>query len=280
MKNAKTSLMRTLVFGVVLFSAILLIAADNSKEITNKFTVTTGSYLLLENVNGDVVITSWNKNEIDVKAKLRANNEEALSNTNLKMEQVGNEVRIEVKYKEFNKDGFWAFIKYLKHMGHGANATVDFDIKVPAYLHLKSIDTVNGDVRISKVSGNVNVETVNGEIELVEVGKRVTADTVNGSIDVIMSTLEDDVKLETVNGRIRIYLPGEINADVKAENINGSIKTDFPLTVSGKIAGKEIYGKIGRGGNTISCETINGSIQILKKEETEKKPKILESPTP
>jgi len=61
------------------------------------------------------------------------------------------------------------------------------------------------------------------------------------------------MKLETVNGSIKLYLPDQAGANVAAETVNGSIHTDFPLTVEGKFGPKRLNGVLGKGGSTSAC---------------------------
>lgn len=257
-------IMAILVIIIINFS-ILIFGEEAIKNIEKSFAVNEWTKLYVKNVNGDVVVSSWDKNEIYIKANVLARDKEQLDNTFMKIEKFGNDIKVEVKYSEERYDSFWSFISYLKNLVRHSKSIVDIQINMPKKIDLVKIDTVNGDINVREVETTLKVETVNGEIELANVGKGVKAETVNGSIEVILNQLNEDVNLETVNGRIRLYLPSDAKANVRAANINGSIKTDFPLKIKGEIVGKNISGKIGVGGKKINCETVNGSIYILKK---------------
>ncbi len=250
--------------SILLIFHVFLFSEEINKNIEKSFSVNETYTLIVDNVNGGIVISNWDKNEIYVKANMKVKKEEEFERVNLKMEEIGNTIKIEVDYYENHYDGFWSFIKYLKNISKHQKADVDINIKMPKKTKLVKASTVNGDISIEGIDAELKVEAVNGELELIDVENRIKGETVNGSIEAKLNKLNDNVSLETVNGKIRIYLPADVKADIKAENINGSIKTDFPLTVTGDIVGKSVFGKVGGGGNRINCETVNGSIYILK----------------
>lgn len=260
----KNSIMAILVI-IIVNLCILAFGEESIKNIEKSFAVDELAKLYVENVNGNVVVNSWDKKEIYIKANVVAKDKEQLDNTFVKIDKIGNDIKVDIKYSEERYDSFWSFIRYLKNLGRHSKSNVDIHVNMPKRIDLVKINTVNGDVNVREVDATLKVETVNGEIELSNVGKGVKAETVNGSIEVILNQLNEDVNLETVNGRIKLYLPSDAKANVHAENINGSIKTDFPLTMKGEIVGKNISGQIGGGGKRVDCETVNGSIYILKK---------------
>ena len=73
----------------------------------------------------------------------------------------------------------------------------------------------------------------------------------------------DDIQMESVNGRVELFLPGGAAADVEAETVNGRIRNDFGIDVhKGKYVGSTMRGTIGSGGARITLETVNGSISL------------------
>jgi len=263
MKKQTLIIIASLIFVVFISSSIY--ADELTKKIEKSITVKEGAKLKAENINGDIVLNCWDNNYVNIKATIVASKTEDLERISVDINKIENDVKVEVRYSEDHYDNFWSFIRYLKNIGKHGKANVNIDIKVPKNMGSINLETVNGDINIKDTDIPLRLETVNGEIEAFEVSKLLKAETVNGSIEISIKQLNDDIDLETVNGRIKIYLPADVKADISAENINGSIKTDFPLIVSGEIIGKNLKGKIGGGGTKIRCETVNGSIYILKK---------------
>ena len=142
---------------------------------------------------------------------------------------------------------------------------VDFLVKVPRGTRFAG-RTVNGGVNISGLTADAKAHTVNGSIRVATTGL-AEATTVNGSITASLgrANWDDLLEFETVNGAIVIELPDEVNAEVHAATVNGSIETDYPLTVRGKFGPKRLSGTIGKGGRELSLGTVNGDIEIRRR---------------
>jgi DUF4097 and DUF4098 domain-containing protein YvlB len=146
----------------------------------------------------------------------------------------------------------------------GNDVNVAFTVKMPPGLRLIG-KTVNGAIRSTATNGEADVKTVNGSIEVGAIGA-VRAQTVNGSVKAKMDRTDwkGEIHIATVNGSVTIDLPATASADVKASTVNGAIETDFGLPVEGKWGPKTLSGKIGAGGRTLSVNTVNGSIKLLR----------------
>lgn len=73
-----------------------------------------------------------------------------------------------------------------------------------------------------------------------------------------------ELRINSVNGSIRLTLPDTLNSDVKFSSVNGRLHTDFPLTVDGSLNGRHVEGRIGSGGRGLELETVNGSVELRK----------------
>jgi hypothetical protein len=144
------------------------------------------------------------------------------------------------------------------------DVSVAFEIRLPSGVNARSA-TVNGSVDISGVSGEVDAETVNGSVSARSTGGPVRAKTVNGGIDATMGTrLDDDLAFETVNGSITLTVPDGLDAELRMATTNGSVSSDFPLTVSGRLNPKRINATLGKGGNRLELQTVNGDVRLRK----------------
>ena len=137
------------------------------------------------------------------------------------------------------------------------DVTVRFKVRVPAGVRLVS-RTVNGGIDIRDLKSDVEATTVNGGIHVWTTGV-ASATTVNGS------DLDDDLEFVSVNGRVLVEMPGNVNAEVRGSTVHGSIATDFPLQLQIRGRGygsRRVGGTIGRGGHQLRLETVNGSIEL------------------
>jgi DUF4097 and DUF4098 domain-containing protein YvlB len=116
------------------------------------------------------------------------------------------------------------------------------------------------------MQGDVRAYTVNGGVTVDATGI-VEAKTVNGSIRAAMGSgsIDEDLSFETVNGGITLEVDGPLNAELRIGTVNGGISTDYPLTVQGRFGPKSLRGVVGRGGRTLTLNTVNGSVDIRQR---------------
>src|SRR5215467_194463 len=148
---------------------------------------------------------------------------------------------------------------------HGDNTKVNFTVKLPKNLRF-SAQTVNGGVTAEDLGRFVRATSVNGSIR-VSTAAWAQVETVNGSITASMGNAAWDgtLKINSVNGSVKIEFPDDLNADVKFSSVNGRISSDFPITISGGFVGHSAHGTIGKGGRALVIETVNGSVDLKKR---------------
>ena len=272
------------VCGVVFLTLCLCMAragygAGKSVEtevIERSVELSPGGRLTIVNVNGDVSIDSWDRDEVKLKAEKRAraeNEEEArilLEKTTIHFDRTGNRIDIRTDVP--------------KKPGRNRNISVAYTVTVPKTIDLE-LKTVNGRMDVDDVSGAVDAKTTNGRIGLtaivgaIQAGTTngniglsdvlgpIEAKTTNGTIKVSLSGIGDephDFRAKTTNGGIEATLPKGLKAYLKASTVNGRIETDFPVTVKGRF-GKSVDGVINGGGRLIQLKTVNGSIQLKER---------------
>jgi hypothetical protein len=140
--------------------------------------------------------------------------------------------------------------------------TVDFEVRVPAGVHLVA-RSVHGGIDVDGVTGPIVVRTVDGGISL-RSATAARARTVNGPINATFraTDLESDSELDTVNGPVQVNLPVGANADVRASTLNGHVHVAFPLEGSSET--RRVHGTIGHGGRELLLRTVNGSIDVAR----------------
>jgi DUF4097 and DUF4098 domain-containing protein YvlB len=241
-------------------------------EITSEFhetyTVDLSIELSVMNVNGDVLIETWDKDHVEVHAIKRTHcDEKELA-----------KVDIEVSIHDFME---------VRTRCHEKNAkvAVDYSIRVPRQLVVKEAYTSNGDIvlkgtkgdakvvtsngeiDLEDIVGNVRVQTSNGDIEIKGTTAIVEANTSNGSIHVeIRSIPAAGTEIASSNGSIVLYISEAVNADLSAVTSLGRIsiedhafKDHFTTTAA---TSTRLKGKIGDGGRPIDVSTSNGSVRL------------------
>lgn len=204
----------------------------------------------LSNVNGNVTITGWDRNEVQIDAVKKADSQQKLSEAVIEVDASSDSVRIKTKYPE--------------HRNNNNPASVTYDLHVPKAARLDAIDLVNGSLEVSQVSGEISTSLVNGKTTVHDLAGTANLSAVNGTINAYYRSLDgvSEIKLKSVNGAIRLGLPSSPNADVSVSTVNGGITTDFPLQVQGKFMGRHIDGKLGGGGTRIDISSVNGAVHL------------------
>ena len=215
-----------------------------------------GGRMVLENVNGNVEVTTWDRDEVHVEATKTASAlsesdaEKALEKISVEIDRSAGLVKIGVARP---KSSNWLF--------GGASTGVHFQISVPASAEI-DLKTTNGRLKIAETRGEVHARSVNGRIDLREVRGPAEARAVNGSIRAEMVAFGDgsDLKLTTTNGSIKVSLPSDARAYLDALTTNGAIRSD--LEVDGEHGRRRWRGQINGGGGQLSLRTTNGSIRL------------------
>jgi DUF4097 and DUF4098 domain-containing protein YvlB len=244
----------------LLLTAAFLVAATaaratETESIKQTYPLAADGTLHLENVNGDITITAWDKPEVSLEAEKRANNTENLAKITLEIEATPAKLSIKTKYP---KTGWFK---------SGNNASVRYRLMVPAGIRLQKIDSVNSDITVTGVEGAVNLDTVNGTIAATGLKADARLDSVNGSLRAEFASLENvhEVKLDSVNGRAEVTLPKGASAEIEADSVNGRVSIDQSIRL-GKVGRRALSGSIGNGpGPRIVLDTVNGGIAIKEK---------------
>ena len=245
-------------WALVFFSSLLigtLAFAETRKEPLQTFPLQAGGYLSLENINGDVTIEGWKKNEVSIQAVKKGNTKDL------------DRIKIDVEVDKYEgKD--WIHIR-TDFGGFALNSgSVEFTIKAPADAILEGIELVNGDLKITGVTGYLSIDTVNGSITASGMTGSAWLETVNGDLDLSFDKMSSgqSVDLESVNGAVLLRIPAKANAQVDAETLNGDLSSEFDLTVErSQWVGASMEGLVGSGGARIAIETVNGNIDIKKR---------------
>jgi len=265
-------------FLVLLTSAAtpsFCIDSQKEKEYRENFSFSAGGSLSLSNVSGSVKISSWDRDEFDLRAvksvrKVEDQSRalEMLDKVKIKVERKGDRIEVSTEYPKgfFNKEYSSekpegeekdkGIIKSLAHFLDNLHECVgnlfdelnkveiSYEIKVPRKTNVE-VSNVNGDIELEKLEGEIEASGVNGSVNLADLSGKQTASTVNGRINVIdpSGTLE----YSTVNGEIavRIGPEGKIK-QVDCSAINGEIN----LTLSKGM------------GLSIDCSTLGGTIDL------------------
>jgi hypothetical protein len=253
--------MRKVFLAFLLAALAVPLRGGSDQEVFEKAYSMEGiSKISVENVNGHIEATAWEKPYFKLRAVKKAEGgraEETLRLTEIRVKKVGDSIKVEtVNPKRRRLFGFLDF--------GWPNAHVDYVLQIPAKTEVR-FETCNGKLAASGFSGLLSGDAVNGSIELSEIEGPTSATTVNGSVRVTFKGPLKKSRIETVNGSIEVAFDKNSSIRYDLETVNGRIEGDFDLPVEGKFGPKEARGSYNGGAEPLHCETVNGTIRLRTK---------------
>ncbi len=213
----------------------------------------------IENINGPVHITGWDRPEVKVDAIKSAWNKDRLAEARIEVDSSQDRVSIRTEYPSHDRT-----FSFGDDDEHNNPARVEYTISVPRQASLDKISLVNGRLDIQDVTGEVRASCVNGRIEAHNLQGRASLNTVNGSLVANVAQLPSSgVKLSSVNGKLHVTLPSDTSAEVEASTVSGNISNDFGLTaIRHQYVGHSLHGQLGGVGAMVKLSNVNGTIEI------------------
>jgi len=240
--------------------AIAAHASDHRGALTEEFhqtyAITADGRIELDNINGDVHISSWDRNEVKVDAVKYADTKERLDEAKIEIDAGKDYVAIRTKYPDHNNTWNWG--------SHNNPASVEYTLTVPRSARLDEIKLINGALDVSGVSGEVRASCINGRLEAQDLSGRAKLETINGRLEAKFKGLtRESVDLNSVNGSVDLTIPSDSNAEIEANTVSGRISNDFGLNVNRhQMVGQSLRGELGNGGAHIKLNNVNGRIEI------------------
>jgi DUF4097 and DUF4098 domain-containing protein YvlB len=227
-----------------------------TEEFHHTYPLGAGGRVELDNINGAVHITAWDKDEVKVDAVKYANTKERMDQAEIEVQSGSSYVSIQTKYRDHNHT--W------DSDGWNNPASVEYTLTVPRNARLDEIKLINGPLDIHGVAGEVRASCINGRMTVQGSQGRVKLDSVNSRMEVQFDRLGNaPVELSSVNGGIELTLPSDAKAEVEASTVSGSIEDDFGLHVNNHHwVGHDLRGELGSGGPRIQLSNVNGRIEI------------------
>lgn len=240
-------------------------AATVTERFEQTFEVEPDTRIRLRNTNGNVTVTTWSRQEVEIVAEKSARGdresaEAALAEIAIDVDRSPGRLAIETELPR-SSSGFTAWL-----FGRHVDTSVSYDVRVPESARL-DVTTVNGRLVSSGPAAEQRLRSTNGRIRVEEAGGDVEARTTNGSIDVELGTSATAaaIELSTTNGSITLALPPDLAGRLEARTVNGSVTSDLPVTIEGSTSRRRLDADLNGGGDTrIGLRTVNGSIRIVE----------------
>jgi DUF4097 and DUF4098 domain-containing protein YvlB len=282
--------------AIGLLTAACTVRVDSEQRIAReekRFTISGEPQLHISTFDGAVEVRSWDRNEVLVEIEKRGHDEDSLKSIEVKAEQQGNRIDVDVR----RPAGGDTFVGIGIHVSTTANITVtvprklslvarsgDGNIRVSRIDGRIELHTSDGSVRVGGLTGELDVETGDGSVTVDDLDGDATLDTSDGGVTLSGklakvrvktgdgsvtvradrgSAMGSDWSITTEDGSVAVYLPDSFNADVDAQTGDGRVRTE--LDVKGTVEAenhRSLRGKIGQGGQLLRIRTGDGSINL------------------
>jgi hypothetical protein len=229
---------------------------DFTEEFHQTYALTSDGRIELDNLNGAVHISSWDRNEVKVDAVKYAGTKERLDEARIEVDSGKDYLSIRTKYPDHDHNFNWG--------DRNNPAGVDYTLTVPRGARLDDIKLINGSLDITGVAGEIRASSVNGKVEAHNLSGRAEISTVNGRLEAHYDELPtSSIELNSVNGSLELTIPSDSKAEIEAETVSGGIENDFGLHVNHHhFVGHDLRGELGSGGTHIKLNNVNGRIEI------------------
>lgn len=249
----------TAVLGVICALACATYAAASERhEVTSEFhqsyPLAANGRVALENINGAVHVTAWDRNEVKLDAVKSAFSQERLDEAKIEVDASSDRISIRTKYPDHN----W------ESDDDDRPANVEYTLTVPRAVRIDEVKLINGGLDIAGVTGEVRASLVNGNLKANRLSGPLKLSTVNGRTEVELERLSDSpIEVSSVNGHLLLTLPSNAKAELEASTVNGGISNDFGLPVhKHRFVGADMHGQLAGGGTRVHLSDVNGRIEV------------------
>lgn len=143
-----------------------------------------GGRIELENFNGSIEITGWDKDSVEIHGTKHAPNKELLDAIQIDIDSTPDALRI----------------KTVRPTERRGNLGVKYVLSVPRKVVLERIISSNGSIRIEQLEASAKLKTSNGAVRASSFKGDLDVSTSNGSID--LSDFTGGASLRSSNGAI------------------------------------------------------------------------------
>lgn len=295
---------RSLALGIAVALAMLAApAALAAQDLTRRQALDADGEVEVVNVAGRVQVTGWDRNEVELTARLDRDSDQ--------LEFTGDARHLTVRVKS-GKGWHGPDDAILTlHVPRGAALdvqAVSADVRIEAVAGRQRLETVSGevhseafdqDVTVRSVSGDVrvgskggkaqaSVNTVSGKVSLQGFSGTVGVEAVSGDLELDLGTVArgrlktvsgdvqarlglapaGQVDVETMSGDVSFHLKPPVNADFDLESFSGTLESCFgadALRRSQQGPGSELRLRQGDGSARVRVDTLSGDVTLCDK---------------
>jgi hypothetical protein len=229
-----------------------------SVEVRKSVDFQAGGTMAVEHTVGNIVITGWEKDSLEVVATGRSSEP-----GNNRQVRVYSEADLEPSI-DIRQAGGVLRIRTRSLGGPWAAGGLDYAISVPHAVNLNTVKLEQGDLTISDVYGQADIGISKGNLTVKNFSGPLKAILDSGRADVEVLDIRgaDAIEISTRDGDIVLRLEPDAGVRIRAEAPQGEITSEFDLGLSR--AAKELTWRMGNGEAGVSLKALRGNIRIQK----------------
>ena len=258
-----------------------IVGADLGKYTEREekhFAVSGKADVNLSTFDGSIEIRPWDKPEVLVIVEKRARDKADADAIDIRSEQSGDHVVVEVKAAKGDHHGL--------QFGWNRSRSARLIVSMPPSSNLAA-RSGDGSIDVERIAGHVELRSGDGSIRARDLGGDIAATSGDGSITLagrlagvrvhtgdgsVMvraengSAANSDWDVSTGDGSVTLELPEGFGAEIDAHTGDGGIHMrDITVSdVTGKISKNSVRGRIGGGGRQLRVRTGDGSITLKR----------------
>lgn len=223
------------------------------------------SALAVVTTNGDVAVTGWDGDRVELTVTKRGLDAAALERATVETSVV---------------DGVLTLRTVDRSRGTEERPSVSLAVRVPRTLPVASLETTNGraeasdvvgdlravsrngDVGVRDVAGYVDLATQNGDVEAVGCTGVDGARTTNGDVDVEVAALRGDATVGTDNGSVVVRVAPDLSADYRAATSLGRVRVVDLVATDRLDERRAASGRLGTGGHVLTARASTGDVEL------------------
>ena len=275
-------------------AAALVASIGMTQQMDTTFAVSGSGQLDLNNHEGTVVVSTWDRDEIRIRAEWDDGPQP------ISIRQAGSTVRIRVRgdrgLPEVDFDLTVPRGMSIAVQGISVDVTVDGsranisvqsiegDVVVTGGRGNIAIQAVEGDVSVRGASGHIAVHSIEGFVIVRDSDGTMEVESVDGDVDLIdidsenigVNVVDGDVTFQgaihdsgryfmsTHDGDLNIHVPDGANARVSIATYDGELESDIPIEIEGDISKRRFSFTLGSGQALVELSSFDGVIRLKK----------------
>ena len=275
-------------------AAALVASIGMTQQMDTTFAVSGSGQLDLQNHEGTVVVSTWDRDEVRIHAEWDDGPQP------IQIRQAGSTVRVRVRGDlglppvDFDLtvprgmsiavQGITVGVSIEGSRANIAVHSVEGDVEVTGGSGNVAVQAVEGDVTVHGASGHIAVHSIEGIVVVSESDGTVEVESVDGDVELIdidsenigVNVVDGDVTFQgaihdggryfmsTHDGDLNIIVPDDSNARVSIATYDGELESDIPIEIEGDISKKRFSFTLGTGRALVELSSFDGVIRLQK----------------